>query len=349
MADQAERTYPALPSRRRKFLEQGEFARSRDLTAAASFLAAAMALNWGIPIIARLFAVIFGGGIEFQDGTVRLMRELWFAAAMPVLMAVVACAGAAVGTMVQGTVFAPVRMSFEPSRLNPFQYFTRLFSAEFLLQLGKTGFGLLAVAAVAWKTARAGILSFPAGGITDGLTVLERSTRSFLSWSCALIVLLGLFDYAYRRYQFETKLRMTRQEFFDELKEEQGNPQLKRRWLKLMRQRARKMGGVAQAATASVVLVNPTHYAVALRYRRGFDRAPLCVAKGAGEAAARIIGIAKLGAIPVVSNPTLCRALFQTIEVGQEVSTRFYRAVAEVLAALMRAELKARAVRTPVG
>jgi flagellar biosynthetic protein FlhB len=348
MAEQAERTYPALPSRRRKFLERGEFAHSRDLTAAASFLFAIAALSLGSSATARLFTVIFGS-VELGDGTLRFARELWFAAAMAVLVAVVASIGAVAGTMVQGAVFAPARMSFDGSRINPFQYLTRLFSTEFLVQLGKTAFGLLAVGVVAWKTAVHDKLSFRVNGIADGLAVLESSARHFWLWSCALIVLLGLSDYAYRRYQFEMKLRMTRQEFLDELKEEEGNPQLKRRRLRLMRQRARKMGGVAHAATASVVLVNPTHYAVALRYRRGFDRAPLCVAKGAGEAAARIIGIAKLAAIPVVSNPALCRALFQTVEVGQEVSSRFYRAVAEILATLIRAELKARAGHPAAG
>jgi flagellar biosynthetic protein FlhB len=349
MADQAERTYPALPSRRRKFREQGEFARSRDLTGAGSFVAAMLALSLSLPMIARLCAAMFGGGVEFHDGALALTRELKLIVGVPIFIAVAACAGAMMGTIVQGMVFAPAKMSFDLSRLNPLQYFTRLFSSEFFVQLGKSTGGLLAVGVAAWTTALVSISSSPASRTAESTLILETTTQRFLVWSCAVMVLLGILDYAYRRYQFELKLRMTRQEFLDELKEEEGHPQLKRRRLRLMRQRARKLGGVTKAATASVVLVNPTHYAVALRYRRGFDRAPLCVAKGAGETAARIIGIAKLAGIPVVSNPPLCRALFQALEVGQEVSTRFYRAVAEVLAALMRAELKARAARAGIG
>jgi flagellar biosynthetic protein FlhB len=346
MADQAEKTYPALPSRRRKFRERGEFAQSHDLTAAGSFLAAALAVAWGMGPAARACFEAFAGGGHFEDNAAMLARELKFAAIAPMMLAVAAFAGAVLGTMAQGLVFAPVRMSFNPSRLNPLQYFTRMFSSELLVQLAKPVFGLLAIGAITWNVVTRAIAAYPAGNVTAGLVVLEDSTRLLTFWACAVMILLGFTDYAYRFYQFENKLRMTRQEFLDELKEEEGNPQIKRRRLKLMRQRARKSaGGLAQVATSTVVLVNPTHYAVALRYRRGFDRAPLCVAKGAGEAAARIIGIAKLAAIPVVSNPPLCRALFQTLEIGQEVSTRFYRAVAEVLAALMRAELKARAAR----
>jgi len=89
-----------------------------------------------------------------------------------------------------------------------------------------------------------------------------------------------------------------------------------------------------------VVLVNPTHFAVALRYRRGFDPAPLVVAKGAGDSALRIIDIARLAAVPVLENKPLARALFKAVEVGEQLPRQFYRAIAEVLATIMRAEAR---------
>lgn len=131
---------------------------------------------------------------------------------------------------------------------------------------------------------------------------------------------------------------MTRQEFFDQLKQDEGNPQVKRAIRRLRKKNFKRIRGIHQAATATVVLTNPTHYAVALRYRRGFDVAPLVVAKGAGENALRIISIARVAAVPVRENKPLARALFKVVEVGEHIPRQFYRAIAEVLATIMRAE-----------
>ena len=134
---------------------------------------------------------------------------------------------------------------------------------------------------------------------------------------------------------------MTRQEFLDQLKQDEGNPAVKRAIRKAQRKRrSRRVTGIHQAATATVVLTNPTHFAVALRYRRGFDPAPLVVAKGAGDAALRIIEIARLAAVPVMENKPLARALFKAVEVGEQLPRQFYRAIAEVLATVMRAEAR---------
>ena len=134
---------------------------------------------------------------------------------------------------------------------------------------------------------------------------------------------------------------MTRKEFIDQLKQDEGNPLVKRAIRKAQRlRRLKRVAGIHQAATATVVLTNPTHYAVALRYRRGFDSAPLLVAKGAGENALRIISIARLAAVPVMENKPLARALFKTVEVGEQLPRQFYRAIAEVLATIMRAEAR---------
>ena len=99
--------------------------------------------------------------------------------------------------------------------------------------------------------------------------------------------------------------------------------------------------GMHQAAAATVVLTNPTRFAIALRYRRGFDQAPLVVAKGAGESAQRIISIARLAAVPVLENKPLVRALFRVTDVGDFIPRQFYRAIAEVLALVMRSQAQA--------
>ncbi len=117
---------------------------------------------------------------------------------------------------------------------------------------------------------------------------------------------------------------MTRQEFLDQLKQDEGNPLVKRAIRKAQRKRrSKRIAGIHQAATATVVLTNPTHFAVALRYRRGFDPAPLVVAKGAGENAQRIKDIARLAAVPILENKPLARALFKSVEVGEQLPRQF--------------------------
>src|SRR5579862_9648187 len=133
---------------------------------------------------------------------------------------------------------------------------------------------------------------------------------------------------------------MTRQEFLDQLKQDESTPKIKRAIRNARKKNFKRIRGIHQAAAATVVLTNPTHFAVALRYRRGFDQAPLVVAKGAGENAQRIIAIARLAAVPIMENKPLARALFKIVEVGEFIPRQFYRAIAEVLATIMRAELR---------
>lgn len=204
---------------------------------------------------------------------------------------------------------------------------------------------IVLVALVAWSTARSALaLVNAAHSVGQGLGVLSLATRRILYASAAIAVVAAAGDYAHKRYEFEADLRMTRQEFLDELKQEQGNPQVKRAVRLAQRKSFKRIRGIHQAATATVVLTNPTHFAVALRYRRGFDQAPLVVAKGAGEQAHRIIGIARLAAVPVMENKPLARALFRAVEVGDHIPRQFYRAIAEVLAAIMRAGVRGQGV-----
>ena len=183
-------------------------------------------------------------------------------------------------------------------------------------------------------------LASKAHDIAEGLAALAAASRRILYWSAAVALVAACADYAHKHHEHEAELRMTRQEFLEQLKQDEGNPQIKRAIRKLQKKSFKRIRGIHQAAAATVVLTNPTHYAVALRYRRGFDQAPLVVAKGAGENALRIVSIARLAAVPVQENKPLARALFKLVEVGEFIPRQFYRAIAEVLAAIMRAEAR---------
>ncbi len=347
MADRDEKVFPALPQKRQRAREQGQIARSRELVAACSFLAAtfvilgASGLIGGATIDAFRQAAAVGRLDDLGSAmTTALLRPLVIVLAASAFFALTATFASAIQG---GLVFTPARLVPDLSRLNPGAYFGRIFAMSGLIELGKAALKITIVALVAWRIARAALDSGAvSAGVGPELLVLGSSVRRLLSWSAVVALITAGADYAHKRYEFEADLRMTRQEFLDELKHEEGNPQIKRALRRAMRKNFRRIRGIHQAATASVVLTNPTHYAVALRYRRGFDQAPLVVAKGAGDNAHRLVAVARLAAVPVMQNKPLARALFRAVEVGDQIPRHFYRAVAEVLTMIMRAEAQYR-------
>jgi flagellar biosynthesis protein FlhB len=164
-----------------------------------------------------------------------------------------------------------------------------------------------------------------------GATVIVR-----VLWSAAAAALaIGLGDYAWHVWRREQRLKMTRQELKQEQKEEGGDPHLKARMRKTQREIARRKG-LKDVPTATVVLTNPTHFAVALRYDRNSSAAPVVVAKGSDALAKQIVRIAKQNGVPVLERKPLTRALYKYVDIGKEIPGEFYQTVAEILAFLYR-------------
>lgn len=343
MADRDQKTFPALPQKRERAREQGQVARSRDLTSAISFIAGTM-LFAGATVLASDVTIGAFRNALAAAGSSDMRGAISQAMAWPVSIAIGAMAvlalAALIGATAQGgIVFAGSKLAPDFTRLNPLKYFERIFSGAGLLELGKSAIKIVLIGFIAWSTARWALdLAAGAHDVAEGLVALAAASRRMLYWSAVIALVAAGADYAHKRYEYEGELRMTRQEFLDELKQEQGNPQIKRAIRNKRRKGYKRIRGIHQAAAATVVLTNPTHYAIALRYRRGFDQAPLIVAKGAGENALRIISIARLAAVPIIENKPLARALFKVVEVGDFIPRQFYRAIAEVLATIMRAE-----------
>jgi len=346
MADRDEKIFPALPQKRQRAREEGHIARSRDLTSAISFVTAILFMAGATSLVSSYVLGAFRQALVVS-GSPDLSAAMGRALAWPLVVAFVlslALVGAAVaGAAAQGgLIFTFAKLSPDLSRLNPISYFGRIFSSAGLVELAKSSVKIVLIALVAWKTAKWGLdLAAGAHDIAEGLSALAAASRRILYISATIALVAAAGDYAHKRYEHETELRMTRQEFLDQLKSDEGNPLVKRAIRKAQRaRRLKRVAGIHQAATATVILTNPTHFAVALRYRRGFDSAPLVVAKGAGENALRIIAIARLAAVPVMENKPLARALFKAVEVGEQLPRQFYRAIAEVLATIMRAEAR---------
>lgn len=346
MADRDEKIFPALPQKRQRAREEGHIARSRDLTAAISFVAAMLFLAGATTLVARYLLGAFRQGLTIAgspDLSIAMGRALAWPLLVSCLLSTVLIGAALAGAAVQGgLIFTFAKLAPDLSRLNPLSYFGRIFSSAGLVELGKSAVKIIIIALLGWKTAIWGLgLALGAHDISEGLVALAAASRRIVYISATIALVAAAADYAHKRYEHETELRMTRQEFLDQLKQDEGNPLVKRAIRKAQRQRrGKRVAGIHQAATATVVLTNPTHYAVALRYRRGFDPAPLVVAKGAGENAQRIKEIARLAAVPVMENKPLARALFKAVEVGEQLPRQFYRAIAEVLATIMRAEAR---------
>ncbi len=302
-----------------------------------------MFLAGAMTVASRFVIGAFKGALA-ATGSNDLTGAIRQAFAWPLSVAICAltmlAAAAVIGSAAQGgIIFATARLAPDFGRLNPLKYFQRIFSAAGLVELAKAGVKIILIGFIAWNTAKWALqLAAGAHDIAEGLAALAAASRRILYWSATVALVAAGADYAHKRYEHEVELRMTRQEFLDQLKQDEVNPQIKRAIRNKRKKSFKRVRGIHQAATATVVLTNPTHFAVALRYRRGFDQAPLVVAKGAGENAQRVIAIARLAAVPVMENKPLARALFKMVDVGEFIPRQFYRAIAEVLATIMRAE-----------
>jgi flagellar biosynthetic protein FlhB len=160
-------------------------------------------------------------------------------------------------------------------------------------------------------------------------------TVQVMLWLSGTAFLWGAADYGFRWFRLEQKLRMSREEIKDESKEEQGDPQLKSRQRKMQREAAQRKS-LGDVPRASVVITNPTHYAVALQYLPGQMQTPRILAKGSGAFARRIANVAREHGIPVLERKPLTRALYALGKVGEDIPLEFYRAVAEILAYVYR-------------
>jgi flagellar biosynthetic protein FlhB len=233
-----------------------------------------------------------------------------------------------------GLVFTWQPLSPSLSRINPWTGLQRLFSLRGLMHAAAAFMKLLVVAAVAYLTLVASAVALTQASVLDHFdTVRLTSALAFrlaMQVGVALLI-LALLDYAWQRYRSERELRMTKEEVKDELRSMEGDPHIRRRrrelQLQLAMQRLRK-----DVPKADVVVTNPTHVAVALQYDAQTMPAPKVIAKGADYAALRIRQIAKEFSIPIVERPPLARALHQSVDVGQYIPERLYKAIAEVLA-----------------
>ncbi len=337
-----ERTEQPTAKRREEARRRGQVARSHDLGAAAVLLAAIAAWMMSADRFFDDARVMLERAIVAMptrtltiDTTTALLRAAAHdavALAGPIVLAPVVVA-VAVHLVQTRAVLAPEALKPQWSRLDPMSGLGRILGIHGAVELAKAVLKLTLVAGVALLTLRADwtrLLGDTRPGEVPVPLFARAVSTVWLRVGLAYLA-LALADYGYQWWRHEKSLRMTREEARQEMKETEGNPTLRARLRSVHRQMARRRM-MAAVRTADVVVRNPTHVAVALKYERGTMRAPRVVAKGQRLLALRIIEIAKKYGVPVMENRPLARALHDGVKVGAEIPYELYRAVAEVLA-----------------
>ena len=338
-----EKTEPASPRRLEKAREEGQVARSRELVTFV-MLATGLACLWST---GELMAGLLGGalrnGLQFerasafdpshmmvQAGTavVRALQAL-----MPVLVLMLVAALVA-PMLLGGWLLSAKSLAPNFSKLNPIAGISRMFSAETLAELVKTIVKSLLVGGVAWWVISRKldlIMALMREPVHEALS----HTLQLVANSCALIVgsllLVAAIDVPYQLWSHHRKLRMSREDLRQEQKESDGDPQVKAQ-IRRQQQQMAKRRMMAEVPKADIIVTNPTHFAVALKYSDKDMRAPRVIAKGTDLVALRIRALAGEHKIPVLEAPPLTRALYRHTQLGAEIPTALYAAVAEVLA-----------------
>jgi len=344
MADEQdpERNYPATPRRLEQARERGQVARSRELTTAAVALAGAMALSTLGPALFARCSEILRTGLTLDraaafDGDRMLhalagLAEASLWAILPVL-AVTIAATIAAPLLLSGWIFSSQAFLPDWNRLNPLRGLGNILSSHSLVELGKALLKCVLLGAIGtWSIMHAidelTTLSMQdVGGATMRLGSLVGT--GFFALVGGLVVIAAI-DVPYALWRHHHALRMTREEVRQEMRESEGDPQLKARVRSLQRAAARKRM-MAAVPTATVIVTNPTHYAVALRYDETM-RAPRVVAKGMDNIALRIREIAAAHDVPLLGAPAVARALHRHAEIDAEIPQAMYTVVAQVLA-----------------
>ena len=351
--DLGERTEAPTGRRLEEARQRGQVAQSTDLSAAIDLI--------GVVLI----IIIFGAGLArgmseimlaiLRDATSAVttidLDQLLVSTAVrtaiatgpALLLAFLIGVGAHV--LQTGVVLSSRGLTPDFSRLNPVNGLSRLFNRRNSVKTLVNSLKLLVVLIVSWMLLGGVIdkvVGLPRLGLWAGLAVLSDMLLLLAKWLLAILLLIGIADWMYQRWQLHQDLRMTKQEVQDERRSMDGDPKLKARRFKFARDIA--LQRISQAVPqADVIVTNPTHFSVAIQYDAKTMTAPRVVAKGADFLAMRIRQIAAQNGVPIVERPPLARGLYASTEVGSEISPKFYEAVAEVLAYVYRLESEAAA------
>jgi len=338
----ADKTEAPTPHRLQEAREEGQVVRSQELITAAVILMGAFLLRGpGAQLGLNFESLITDSLVELpaEELSVEWLRGTFFNVGAKILPSFGLIL---VGVMLAGTVvtlaqtqflWAGKRIGFDFKRLNPLEGFKRIFSKHGFFELLRALFKLGWVSWIAYGFLRSRFATLVSLTQFDFATAVDSFIEIAISLALrvgGMYLVLAVADYAYQRWDLYKNLRMSKDDIKQEHKRSEGDPLMKSR-IRGMQRRMARGRMMANVSKATVVVTNPTHLAVAIEYHEGM-RAPKLLAKGPYHVAEKIVQIAKENNIPVVQNIPLARSIYKTIEIGQEISSDLYLAMAEVLA-----------------
>lgn len=342
-----ERTLDASEKKINEAHEKGNFPRSKEISTVAAFTAALLCLTFGESFFVghvENMLTVFLNFNQFLDLNVQNTPNLFFLGAQHLLVPLLPLFGlvmfAAVSSEVGQIGFRVLKDPFEPKwdRLNPMEGIKRIFSLRQYVEGLKSLLKMLIFGLVGWITVSGylpQIAHLNEASPRQGLALMLAVAAKLGLRTCITLALFSGADYMFQRWQFYKQLRMSHQEMKEEIREQQGDPILKQRIRSIQMEIARKRM-MADVPKADVVITNPTHYAVALRYDPLRDNAPIVVAKGQNFLAKKIREVAGEAGIPIVENPPIARALYKQVKVGEPIPAALFKAVAQILASIWR-------------
>ncbi|MBI5233275.1 MAG: flagellar biosynthesis protein FlhB [Deltaproteobacteria bacterium] len=348
--DRLERTEKATPRKRHEAREKGQVAKSKEISSAVVLFAGlGVFYFFGDSIVINTRTVVSdyiaqSGGFELSEANSQVFFKKVIGDMLLIMapFVILPLAGLAANIAQVGFLFTAEPLKPKFSRLNPIEGTKKLFAVSALVELVKSLLklsvvGYMAYAALSGEIANmVGMIGVDTAGL---LMYLGQASFKVLVMTSWVLIVIAALDYGYQFWEHERNLRMTKHEIKEEHKDIEGQPMVKARIRSLQRKLARQRM-MQEVPKATVIITNPTHVAVALKYEQGQMKAPLVVAKGAGLVAQRIKEIAKESGVPAIENKILARILWKTCEIGLEIPSSLYTAVAEVLAYVYK--LKAR-------
>jgi len=344
--DQSQKTEDATPQKLQDARKKGDVAKSQEIPSWLLLASITLVLAVFSGPTARYFStwlrsyfeqasqfVITSASVQHLavDASQRILLGLGM------ILAMLMVAGLSGHVLQVGLLWAPDKVSPKLSKLSPIEGAKRIFGmqaiANFFKGLAKMGLVGIAAFAVVWPR-RDTLISLPYLDLEALFPVIREASVSLMLAALSVFTLVAIADYAFQRQSFLKRMRMSHKDVKDELKNTEGDPHVRARLrqIRAERSRQRMMQAVPEA---SVVIMNPTHYAIALRYSQGESVAPVCVAKGMDDLALRIRDVAEEAKVPVVVDPPLARALYATTEIDHEIKTEHFKAVAKVIGYVM--------------
>jgi len=338
-----EKTEKATPKKKQDARKEGNVFQSKEINSAATLLLAVAMLGfWGNRIYVnlgqyteKLYVNMLNPDILNDTNSVsQIMIEAIQTILLNVIpiLGAVAIAGVLVGYLQVGFILVPIKVKL--SKLNPINGFKNIFSVKSLFEMFKSIAKISIISFVVYsyiKDEMPNIFKFYSYTMQQILAYVSKVTFNIAMRVCIALFVISVLDFAFQKYQYEKNLKMTKQEIKEEYKQMEGDPHIKAKIKQKQREIAmRRM--MQDVPDADVVITNPTHFAIAVKYDLGKHSAPFVLAKGQDIIAQKIKKIAGENSVPIVENKPLARLLYKEVEIGQEVPQDLYQAVAEVLA-----------------